>query len=385
MDIQYKNKLSICIPTYNRPELVSKTVRHISAFECKAIEIVITDNSANDLTKNEIVKIPDARIRYIKNECNVGRNGNTVRALREAENKFALILSDDDILNLNSIPRILDVINQYPELGAVVGSVKNYDGTDLVKYRDQYYKKGKDSCMNIYHTGHLVPVVFNKSYLDLEFLSLDKDIKYMQNLIMVYLCVCSDIMTLKNVFGTLSQEYFETHTVEEIKMKYDLKSLGENENLFYFPKSRKMEFEKYASVILKNIDNHRDKKLIVLKFFKELLKQCTVYYQHSLNDPKENMIYHFKNTHVNYKKEIHDCYMKEMAFLSAQCPEIGFRMPLRRACRMWNLSMTSEEKQGTISGSFAKLIYKIMAWVQQKNVVLFYKINHRHDRRYFIS
>lgn len=66
--------LSICIPTYNRAEVVYKTVRNILNYNGNNIEIVVSNNCSSDNTEELLLEIKDKRVKYFKNNstCAVG-------------------------------------------------------------------------------------------------------------------------------------------------------------------------------------------------------------------------------------------------------------------------------------------------------------------------
>jgi glycosyltransferase involved in cell wall biosynthesis len=93
------NKIvSICVPTYNRPNLIGYLLDSILQQSYQAFEIIITDNSDNLDTFNLIdSKFKDKRVRYFKNKCNLGMDGNTLLALSKVEGAFFTFTPDDDI------------------------------------------------------------------------------------------------------------------------------------------------------------------------------------------------------------------------------------------------------------------------------------------------
>jgi glycosyltransferase involved in cell wall biosynthesis len=91
--------LSICIPTYNRPnELVDMSqgflTQALDQFH-DTIEIIICDNSDINIAKQNENKV-DPRIIYCKNKTNIGFSGNLVRCVREANGIYIWIISDND-------------------------------------------------------------------------------------------------------------------------------------------------------------------------------------------------------------------------------------------------------------------------------------------------
>ncbi|MDP3291169.1 MAG: glycosyltransferase [Sulfuricurvum sp.] len=91
-------KVSICIPTYNRPALLEKLLDSILSQTYTNYEIIITDNSDTLETKDLIEKCyKDECIHYHKNEKNLGMDGNSLRALSYVNGEYFTFTPDDDI------------------------------------------------------------------------------------------------------------------------------------------------------------------------------------------------------------------------------------------------------------------------------------------------
>lgn len=90
--------VSILIPTRNRPNLIVKAVKSALSQTYQSIEVIVTDNSDNDESAKLIASIHDHRIRYAKNEKNIGPIVNWRKALDLAKGEFCIVLPDDDYL-----------------------------------------------------------------------------------------------------------------------------------------------------------------------------------------------------------------------------------------------------------------------------------------------
>ena len=73
--------VSICIPTYNRPELLARTLRSCETQTYRNFEIIICDNSDNDASGELVARLNDPRIRYYKNGENIGGIRNFIKAV----------------------------------------------------------------------------------------------------------------------------------------------------------------------------------------------------------------------------------------------------------------------------------------------------------------
>lgn len=109
--------LSICIPTYNRSFFLNRCLfyvtNQIETIKNK-LEIVVIDNDSNDETFEVVQKYIDLDfpIVYIKNDYNLGPDVNVDKCYQIARGKYVLALGDDDIIVLNSLNKLLRIINQ---------------------------------------------------------------------------------------------------------------------------------------------------------------------------------------------------------------------------------------------------------------------------------
>ena len=93
-------KISVVIPTYNRAVYLDAAIASVLA-QCGAdFEIIISDNGSLDNTQAIVNKyLVDSRVRYYRNEQNIGMVRNWRKAIYEyATGDWFILLSDDDYL-----------------------------------------------------------------------------------------------------------------------------------------------------------------------------------------------------------------------------------------------------------------------------------------------
>lgn len=121
-------QVSILVPTYNRRRLLVETLSSILMQSYTDFEVIVVDNCSTDGTEEEIAKIKDGRIIYIKNEVNVGSVNNYNRALRYARGEFIYFFSDDDIMLDNNLARKVTILKQYSSVGLVHSDMNTING-----------------------------------------------------------------------------------------------------------------------------------------------------------------------------------------------------------------------------------------------------------------
>lgn len=140
--------LSICIPTYNRAHLLDNGIRIITqqiqdANAEDKIEFIISDNCSTDNTPEVVKKHIDnhKKILYIRNETNLGMDGNFVNCFKKASGRFIWLIGDDDYLVDGVLKAILNIIAQNDQIG-LINLMQFSHSEDVISYTDssQFFK-----------------------------------------------------------------------------------------------------------------------------------------------------------------------------------------------------------------------------------------------------
>jgi glycosyltransferase involved in cell wall biosynthesis len=118
--------VSIGLPVYNREGLIAKTLDSLLAQTFKNFELVISDNLSTDKT-GEICRkyaAQDSRIRYIRQEKNLGMLGNFNFVKQEAKGKYFLWTASDDMCEPQFVEALVEQLEKDPELALVMADLK---------------------------------------------------------------------------------------------------------------------------------------------------------------------------------------------------------------------------------------------------------------------
>ncbi|MCX6770360.1 MAG: glycosyltransferase, partial [Candidatus Micrarchaeota archaeon] len=107
--------LSICIPTYNRPERIRLALARYEGIFSKnnlagKVELCISDNTPANATRSLVEKFARTSkftVRYHQNKENLGYDRNAMLALGMARGTYAHLVSDEE---LYSEKRLLELI-----------------------------------------------------------------------------------------------------------------------------------------------------------------------------------------------------------------------------------------------------------------------------------
>lgn len=173
--------LSICIPTYNRAEILDGTLEHLLADPAldERVEIIVSDNCSTDNTL-EIVK-KYARVKYFRNETNV-YDANYILILKRAQGQYLKLFNDTLRLKVGKLKKMLDVLeNEVHDKKRNILFYQNY--FHLTNSSIEFYSKNN----LLRHASYLTTWIANfgiwredflkiqnlDKYLDTQFLQVD--------------------------------------------------------------------------------------------------------------------------------------------------------------------------------------------------------------------
>jgi glycosyltransferase involved in cell wall biosynthesis len=136
--------VSICIPTYNRIDLLKAALDSCFIQTLSNFEIVITDNSDNEITRQYIESLNRPNIRYFKNKNNIGPVENFALSVSLGSGMFIKPLMDDDVLMPTALEEMVNAMRAHPSVGVVMAplNIINIEGGE-VSYRAYLIKKIK--------------------------------------------------------------------------------------------------------------------------------------------------------------------------------------------------------------------------------------------------
>jgi len=117
------------IPTYNQARYLPTAIESALGQDYPNLEVVISDDCSKDDTPNVVGKfLLNKRIKYFRNEENLGRVGNYQKTLSEyATGKYALNLDGDDWLtNLSYISKAVEILESAEKIAFVFGKQGRY-------------------------------------------------------------------------------------------------------------------------------------------------------------------------------------------------------------------------------------------------------------------
>ncbi len=140
-------QVSVCIPTYNRAQLLMEAVESVIQQTYSDWELIICDDGSQDNTADLVQAVIDrlatqagtARINYIRHPQNIGKSNNMRSGFEAATGQYFIKFDDDDRLTPDFLAQTVAILDQHPEADFVgtdhwiIGSTSQRDlaATDL--------------------------------------------------------------------------------------------------------------------------------------------------------------------------------------------------------------------------------------------------------------
>ncbi len=108
---------SVIIPTYNRAQLVTKTIDSVLAQKFQSYEIIVVDNKSTDDTIEALQSyITSGLIRFYQNDENHERAFSRNRGFSLSKGEFLTLLDSDDILYPDCLETAHEYITSHPHI-----------------------------------------------------------------------------------------------------------------------------------------------------------------------------------------------------------------------------------------------------------------------------
>lgn len=107
--------ISIILPTYNRANLISETIRSVLNQTYANWELIVIDDGSTDETRSLVMSFKDQRIQhhFIEHTASIAMVRN--EGLRKAKSEFIAFLDSDDLWKPHKLERQLSLLQSYPD------------------------------------------------------------------------------------------------------------------------------------------------------------------------------------------------------------------------------------------------------------------------------
>lgn len=116
--------LTVCVMTYNRARTLRETLDSIlpQVADYPEIEVFVSDNCSADNTREVVLDYcaRHPRLRYSRNDANLGFVGNVVASIEKAAGEYISFISDDDLAPPGLLPALLKDLAESRPIAAYI-------------------------------------------------------------------------------------------------------------------------------------------------------------------------------------------------------------------------------------------------------------------------
>lgn len=148
-----KELVEVALPVYNGEKYIDLILKSVMNQTYQNFILTIYDNNSTDDTY-EIIKsyLSDSRVRYKKNNINIGATKNFMRALEESNSEYLMWVAADDFLEPTYIEKCLKKLIHNPEAVACTTNINFIDEkSNLIKTYDSREYSSNELKQNIKH------------------------------------------------------------------------------------------------------------------------------------------------------------------------------------------------------------------------------------------
>jgi len=123
--------VSIVVPTRDRGDTLTHTIRTLVEQEYEALEIIVSDNASSDDTHDVVSAFPDPRLKYVNTGKRLSMSDNWEFALGHATGEFVGFIGDDDGYLPNAISGAMAALDAHA-MDAIVWDKAEYCWPDHI-------------------------------------------------------------------------------------------------------------------------------------------------------------------------------------------------------------------------------------------------------------
>ncbi|BFV58780.1 hypothetical protein KCMC57_up38840 [Kitasatospora sp. CMC57] len=122
------SRFEILLPYYGDVQLMQDAVHSVLAQDGDDWRLTVVDDGQEPEVPGWFEALADPRVRYFRNEVNLGVTGNFNRCVELAEYEYLVLMGCDDLMHPNYLQVIRAALDRYPEAGLVQPGVVVIDG-----------------------------------------------------------------------------------------------------------------------------------------------------------------------------------------------------------------------------------------------------------------
>jgi abequosyltransferase len=184
--------ISVCIPAYNRVEVLPALLDSILEQDFDDYEVVICEDKSP--MRQDIAEVVagyirkfTGRIAYFENEKNLGYDANLRNLFEKARGQYCMFMGNDDLMCPGALTTVAGALGRHPDIGVVLRSYAAFDGTpdniaQVFRYfeKERFFPAGAETIATIYRRSVVIPgmVIHREAALELSTERFDGSLLY---------------------------------------------------------------------------------------------------------------------------------------------------------------------------------------------------------------
>ena len=133
-------KVSVLMPVYKtKPQFLKEAISSIISQSYKDFELIIVDDCPEDSRENIVSQYSDQRIRYYKNEHNLGISASRNKLLDLACGEYLAVFDHDNISDVRRLELEAGYLDKHPDVGVVSSQVEFFPGYRVTAFPSDNY------------------------------------------------------------------------------------------------------------------------------------------------------------------------------------------------------------------------------------------------------
>lgn len=127
-------KISVCIPAYNRNEVLVPLLESVMGQDYDSFDVVICEDKSPQraqirATVNAFQARYPGRINYFENEENLGYDANIRNLIAKATGEYCFFMGNDDLMCSGALSTVASALGRHKNIGVVLRSYAAFEGS----------------------------------------------------------------------------------------------------------------------------------------------------------------------------------------------------------------------------------------------------------------
>lgn len=115
----FNPKISVLVPVYNAEKFIADTISAVLSQTFTDFELILLDDASTDKTLEIISSFDDKRIKYFKNEQNIGISASRNKLIDLAKGEYIAVLDHDDICMPTRLEEQAKFLDTHKDVGMI--------------------------------------------------------------------------------------------------------------------------------------------------------------------------------------------------------------------------------------------------------------------------